>query len=167
MKKYLKMKNHVDNTVHIAGRGSVVRQLCLPGCAVRQGFSHRSSVSFEQERSPLPGGRQGNPPRQHVPTVSQNFEERNMTSIKHDIWQYREGLTSLCFSGDLGEESRSLLEPDSKIIHSFYADSHFDAMTKYFVFMGWGKYETEFDIDKQPYGLENLEKRAMEWKEKK
>ncbi len=40
------------NNVHIAGRGSVVRQLRLPGCAVRQGFTHRSSVSFGQKRSP-------------------------------------------------------------------------------------------------------------------
>ena len=89
-----------------------------------------------------------------------------MTSIKHDIWQDNEGLTSLCFSGDLGEESRSLLEPGSKIIYSFYADSHFDAMTKYYEFMKWGIYETEFEIDKQPYNLEIFEKRAIEWKEK-
>jgi hypothetical protein len=89
-----------------------------------------------------------------------------MTSIKHDIWQDKEGLTSLCFSGDLGDESRSLLEPDSKIIHSFYAHSHFDAMTKYYEFMDWGKYDTEFDIDMEPYNLEQMEKRANEWKKK-
>jgi hypothetical protein len=89
-----------------------------------------------------------------------------MTSIKHDIWQDKEGLTSLCFSGDLGEESRSLLEPDSKIIHSFYADSHFNAMTKYYEYMDWGVYETEFEIDKELYDLEKIKNRAKEWKEK-
>tara|TARA_R110002096_G_scaffold119088_4_gene257978 strand:+ start:55 stop:327 length:273 start_codon:yes stop_codon:yes gene_type:complete len=89
-----------------------------------------------------------------------------MTSIRHDIWQDKEGLTSLCFSGDLGEESRSLLEPDSKIIHSFYADSHFNAMTKYYEYMDWGVYETEFDIDKESYDLGKIKTRAKEWKEK-
>ena len=89
-----------------------------------------------------------------------------LTSIKHDILQDKEGLTSLCFSGDLREESRSLSEPDSKIIHSFYAHSHFDAMTIYYEFMDWEKYETELDIDVQPYNLEQMEKRASEWKKK-
>jgi hypothetical protein len=79
-----------------------------------------------------------------------------MTSIKHDIWKDNEGLTSLILSGDLGEEGRSLLEKGSQIIHSFYADSHFDAMTKYYEFMDWGKYETEFEVDKEAYDLFEL-----------
>ena len=83
-----------------------------------------------------------------------------MTKIKHDIWKSDDDLTSLCYSGELGEESRSILEPNSKIIHSFYADSHFDAMTKYYEFMDWGIYETEFEIDKEPYDLQELKKRA-------
>jgi hypothetical protein len=79
-----------------------------------------------------------------------------MKSIKHDIWKDNEGLTSLILSGDFGEEGRSLLENGSQIIHSFYADSHFDAMTKYYDFMDWGKYETEFEVDKKPYDLFEL-----------
>ena len=90
-----------------------------------------------------------------------------MNSIKHEIWQDSEGLTSLCFSGDLGEESRSLLEPGSKIIHSFYADSHFSAMTKYYEYMDWGVYKTEFDVDKELYDLNEIKARAKEWKETK
>lgn len=83
-----------------------------------------------------------------------------MTEIKHDIWKSEDDLTSLCFSGELGEEPRSILEPNSKIIHSFYANSHFDAMTKYYEFMDWGVYETEFEIDKEPYDLQELKNRA-------
>jgi hypothetical protein len=79
-----------------------------------------------------------------------------MTSIKHDIWKDNEGLTSLILSGDLGVQGRSLLEKGSQIIYSFYADSHFDAMTKYYEFMGWAKYETEFELDKNPYDLLEL-----------
>jgi hypothetical protein len=83
-----------------------------------------------------------------------------MANIKHDIWRSKEELTSLCYSDELGEESRSILEPDSEIIHSFYANSHFDAMTKYYEFMNWGIYETEFEIDKVPYDLQALKNRA-------
>lgn len=88
-----------------------------------------------------------------------------MTTIKLDIWQNKEGLTSLCFSGDLGEESRTILEPDSKIIHSFYADSHYDAMTKYYQYMDWGVYTTDFEVDKESYDLYELRKRAKIRKE--
>lgn len=92
--------------------------------------------------------------------------KKKITSIKHDIWQNDKELTSLCFSGELGEESRSFLEPDFKIIHSFFSNSHFDAMTKYYEFIDWGTYETEFDIDKEPYNLEKIEKRTITWESK-
>lgn len=89
-----------------------------------------------------------------------------MAKIKHDIWKSKEGLTSLCFSGEIGEESRSIIEPESELIHSFYADSHFDAMTKYYKYMDWGVYETEFEIDKVSYDLEEIEERARKWSKK-
>ncbi|MGE0638021.1 MAG: hypothetical protein AB7P01_16375 [Bacteroidia bacterium] len=82
-----------------------------------------------------------------------------MATIKHDIWKDSEGLTMLCFSDELGEESRTHLKPDSKIIHTFYANSHYDAMTKYYVFMDWGVYKTEFEIDHEPYDIEELTSR--------
>ena len=74
-----------------------------------------------------------------------------MNNIKHDVWQESDGKTAVCFSDDSGKECRKLLEPGSKKIHNFYASSHFEAMTIYYNFMGWGKYETQFEVDKQPY----------------
>ena len=81
-----------------------------------------------------------------------------MGSLRHDVWKNKEGLTALLFSGDLGKEGRTALKEDYEIIHSFYADSHFDAMTRYYEFMDWGQYQTEFEADKKPYDLEQLEK---------
>jgi hypothetical protein len=81
-----------------------------------------------------------------------------MAYVKIDIWKNTEGMTALTFSGELGAEQRKILEGDYGIIHSFYADSHFDAMTKYYAFMDWGQYETEFEIDKIPYDTELLKK---------
>ncbi len=79
--------------------------------------------------------------------------------IKHDIWCNKKGLSMLCFSDELGAESRTLLEPDYKVIDSFYADSHFDAMTEYYELMDLGVYETEFEVDKELYNLEEIKKR--------
>ena len=67
--------------------------------------------------------------------------------LKHDIWKDKEGLTALLFSGDLGEEGRATLDNDYEIVHSFYADSHFEAMTKYYQYMNWGAYETDFEVE--------------------
>jgi hypothetical protein len=83
-----------------------------------------------------------------------------MGKILFDIWAEEDGLTSLCFSGEIGEEARCLLGTNPKIIHSFYADSHFDAMTQYNAYLGLGVYESDFEIDKEPYKLEELQRRA-------
>lgn len=87
-----------------------------------------------------------------------------MMTIKFDIWKDKDGLTAVCMAGELGEESRTFLEPKSKIIHSFYAVSHFDTMSKYFEYIDWGVYQTEFEINKKPYNLNELEARAKKWK---
>lgn len=71
--------------------------------------------------------------------------------VKHEIWKDEEGKTALCFADERGNGCRNLLEPGSKLIHSFYAESHYEAMTIYYQFMDWGVYTTEFEIDKVPY----------------
>ena len=76
-------------------------------------------------------------------------------NVKHEVWEDVEGLTTLCLADERGNDCRNLLEPGSKLIHSFYADSHFEAMTIYYKFMDWGIYTTEFEIDKQPYDKKN------------
>ncbi len=76
-------------------------------------------------------------------------------NVKHEVWQDHEGLTTLCLADERGNDCRKLLEPGSKLIHEFYANSHFDAMTIYYKFMDWGTYTTEFEIDKQPYDNKN------------
>jgi len=42
----------------------------------------------------------------------------------------------------------------SELIETISAKSHFDAMTKYYKYMNWGVYSTEFEIDKQEYSEE-------------
>jgi hypothetical protein len=78
-------------------------------------------------------------------------------NIKHEVWEDLEGLTTLCLANERGEACRKLLEPGSKLIHSFYAENHYEAMTIYYKFMDWGVYTTEFEIDKEPYEKKNAQ----------
>ncbi|MDO1445663.1 hypothetical protein Q0590_05350 [Rhodocytophaga aerolata] len=76
-------------------------------------------------------------------------------NVKHEIWEDHKGLTTLCLADERGNDCRKLLESGSKLIHTFYASSHYDAMTIYYKFMGWGTYTTEFEMDKEPYEKKN------------
>lgn len=44
-----------------------------------------------------------------------------------------------------------LLLPGAKLVWTVEAGSHFEAMTKYYEYMGWGEYKTEFESDYKPY----------------
>jgi len=76
-------------------------------------------------------------------------------NVKHEVWKDLEGLTTLCLADERGDGCRELLEPESKLIYSFYAENHYEAMTIYYKFMNWGTYTTQFEIDKQPYEKKN------------
>ena len=67
------------------------------------------------------------------------------------MWQEPKGETGLCFGDRRGDGFRKLSEPGAKVIFTFTAESHFDAMTIYYSFMGWGEYQTDYEIDKVPY----------------
>lgn len=82
-------------------------------------------------------------------TSSLNKETHN--NVKHEVWQDNEGLTTLCLADERGDDCRKLLEPDSKLIHEFYANSHFEAMTIYYKFMDWGTYISDVEMYKEPY----------------
>lgn len=72
--------------------------------------------------------------------------------MKHELWMDEEGLGTFCLAGQQGSDARALLEPSSKLVWTCEADSHFDAMTKYYEYMGWGEYTTDYpDHDKKTY----------------
>lgn len=62
-------------------------------------------------------------------------------NVKHEVWEDSEGLTTLCLEDERGDDFRKLLEPDSKLMHTFYASSHYDYLL-------------------QVYGLGNIHNRA-------
>ena len=71
--------------------------------------------------------------------------------ILHEVWADEDGLTTLCLADERGNDCRALMKPQSKIIHTFYAGNHYEAMTIYYEYMDFGTYTTDFAIDKEPY----------------
>ena len=71
--------------------------------------------------------------------------------VKHEVWEDTEGLTTLCLADERGDDCRKLMEVGSKLIYTFYANCHYEAMTIYYEYMNWGVYTTDFEIDKEPY----------------
>ena len=51
----------------------------------------------------------------------------------------------------MGDQARALMPRGSKLIWTVEAESHFDAMTKYYAFMGWGAYAADDATVHAPY----------------
>lgn len=73
--------------------------------------------------------------------------------MKHELWKEKNGYT-FCFAGSLGNQAREMMEQEAELIWTVEARSHFEAMTKYYEFMDWGEYKTDFEQDKEPYPKE-------------
>jgi hypothetical protein len=65
-------------------------------------------------------------------------------NMKHELWLEPDGCQTFCLAGVHGDDARNLLSANSKLIWMVEADSHFEAMTKYYSFMAWGEYQTDF-----------------------
>lgn len=75
--------------------------------------------------------------------------------MNHELWQDVGGdwpELVFCLAGLHGNDARASLSPDAKHICTVHAVSHFEAVTKYYAFMGWGEYTTEYEeLDREPY----------------
>ncbi len=81
-----------------------------------------------------------------------------MARLVHELWKEDERAEyTFCLAGPMGDDARNLLRPGAKLLWSVEAESHFDAMNKYYQFMKWGEYTTDQEWDRQPYPEEWLE----------
>jgi len=70
----------------------------------------------------------------------------------HELWKDEsQGQFTFCLAGPAGDKARSLLEGKAVKIWECEADCHFEAMTKYYEYQGWGVYTTKFKQDYWPY----------------
>jgi len=72
-------------------------------------------------------------------------------NIKHEIWEDSAGLTTLHIALKRGNEFRKPSEQGIRLIHSFYASTHYEAMTIYYKFMNWGEYTIDLKVDEKLY----------------
>lgn len=71
--------------------------------------------------------------------------------LKHELWVDKEGLDTFCLSGKRGDEARKHLGNGAKLSWTVEAESHFEAMTAYYKYRGYGVYTTDQEWDMQPY----------------
>jgi hypothetical protein len=74
-----------------------------------------------------------------------------MAMLVHEMWDEGEGHTMLCLAGPDGDGARGFLEPGARLIGTFTAASHFDAMTLYNEKLGREPYVTSHPSDRDPY----------------
>jgi hypothetical protein len=78
--------------------------------------------------------------------------------VKHELWVDSDGLDGFSIAGPLYEDQRQLNGPGATLAWTVDADSHFDAMTRYYEYKGWGTYTTDFpEIDRMSYKDRGME----------
>ncbi|MCO7226968.1 hypothetical protein [Pleionea sp. CnH1-48] len=63
--------------------------------------------------------------------------------MMYELWVEREGEQTFCLAGPLGKSARQLLAPRAKLAWTSEASSYFEAITKYYEYMGWGEYKSD------------------------
>jgi hypothetical protein len=77
-----------------------------------------------------------------------------MRKLVHEIWEEVEtdGTTyTCCFAGQKGEACRRMLGANARLLTTFEAGSHFEAMTFYNRYLGYERYTTDQAGDYEPY----------------
>ena len=74
-------------------------------------------------------------------------------TMKHELWIDKElDEQMFCLSGPHGEDARAMLGQSADLVWCCDADTHFEAMTKYYNYMDWGIYTTGYpEHDHQTY----------------
>lgn len=85
-----------------------------------------------------------------------------MVNLLHEIWIVSDDngqlLESCCLAGPDGSGLRELLPPTARLVHTFWAGSHFEAMTLYHRYLGREPYTSHHEWDYSPYPMEWLER---------
>ena len=74
--------------------------------------------------------------------------------MTHEIWEATENgmvLHTCCFAGPMGDGCRAMLQAGARLITTFPAGSHFEAMTIYYRLLDRGTYTTIYPVDYEPY----------------
>lgn len=81
-----------------------------------------------------------------------------MAILKHEVLVGADGMPGCCLAGPGGDDARLLFAEGgpARLVSTFEAGSHFEAMNKYHQHMGWEPYTTDQQQDYEPYPEEWL-----------
>ncbi len=74
-----------------------------------------------------------------------------MARLVHEVWLDGDGLPGCCLAGPAGDGFRQLEGQGERLVHTFVAGSHFEAMTIYHEYLGREPYTTDQPRDIEPY----------------
>jgi hypothetical protein len=89
-------------------------------------------------------------------------------NLVHEVWEEEKGLVTVCLAGPDGDRARALLGAGARLLRTFEANSHFEAMTVHNARMGREPYTSSEPWDFQPYPAEWFERQqraAEQWRE--
>ena len=72
--------------------------------------------------------------------------------MNDELWLEPDGEQTFCLASPQGEDARKLLHNEAVLTWRVEASNHFEAMSQYYSYMGWGDYQTDFpEQDKVSY----------------
>lgn len=63
--------------------------------------------------------------------------------MRHELW-IEDGGQTFCLAGPHGDQARAMLTTGARLVWEVEASCHLDAMSKYYQYMNWGEYTTQF-----------------------
>jgi hypothetical protein len=97
----------------------------------------------------------GKEDRQSTEAAKQKLGHMAMAILTHEIWEEIDErgnvLPGVCLAGPDGEGFRKLQKKNARCVLRFEAGSHFDAMTIYYRWYGWGIYTSDLTSGREPY----------------
>lgn len=78
-----------------------------------------------------------------------------MAELLHQVWDDPESNARMCWiAGNESDRMRRALHPKAKLVRTFLASSHDDAMRQHYAAESWGEYEGVPGVSDQPYSDE-------------
>ena len=80
-----------------------------------------------------------------------------MAILLHEAWLRPDGLAGACLAGPMGDDARRLfVQEGARLVWTFEAGRHFDAVVKFNEHFGREPYTTDQPWDRDPYPEEWL-----------
>jgi hypothetical protein len=76
-----------------------------------------------------------------------------VATLNHEVWICGDGNPGCCLAGLAGDGARQLFAEDgaARLVWTFEAGSHYEAMNKYHAYLGREPYTTHQPWDYEPY----------------